>query len=133
MSGLLDLHLDKVADPVAVPGGESYELKITSSKIAPSKSSDRNLIKVSYEIIGHPTASAVFDNMSLPMAGDDEKKVYFFQMNLKKFCQAFGLDLKDPGNPGDWVGLTAWNTLKQGENEQTGEIENNIGRWDIKK
>jgi len=133
MSGLLDLHLDKVEDPVAVPTGETYELKITSAKVAPSKSSDRDLIKVSYEIIGHPTAQAVFDNMSLPMKGDDEKKVYFFQMNLKKFCQAFGLDLADPGNPTDWVGLTAWNNLKLEENEQTGEMQNNIGRWEVKK
>ena len=133
MSGLLDYHLDQVEDPVAVPGGESYELKITSAQIAPSKSSDRNLIKVSYEIVGHAEAQAVFDNMSLPMKTDSEKNTAFFLQNLKKFCIAFGLNLKDPGEPTTWKGLTAWNILKQAPNEQSGEIENSIGRWEVKK
>jgi len=133
MTGLLDLHLDQVEDPIPVPGEESYELKITSAQIAPSKSSDRNLIKVSYDIVGHAEAQAVFDNMSLPTKEDDEKNVAFFLQNLKKFCVAFGLDLKDPGEPPTWKGLTAWNILKQKKNEQSGEMENQIGRWEKKK
>ncbi len=132
MSSLMDMHLDKVKDPIVVPAGE-YELKITSAKIEPSKSSDRDLIKIAYKILDQPEAQAVFDNMCFPIKGDTEDTVYFFQLQIKKFCQAFGLDLTNPGEPPEWKGLTAWNNLKQEPNDQTGDIQNTIGTWVVKK
>jgi hypothetical protein len=132
MSDLLSLHLDKVKDPEVVPAGE-YELRISSAKIDQSKSSDRKVLKVVYDIVDESNAQSVFDNMAFPIPSDDEKTQNFMLQNIKKFCLAFGLDLKNPGDPSEWKGLTAFNNLQQGKNEQTGDLENTTGRWQERK
>lgn len=132
MSSLLDLHLDKVEDPTVVPGGEEYELRILDAKVAPSKSSDRDVIKVMLEVVDNPTAKPVFVNMAVPSKDDDERKTYSMSLQIKQFMQAFDIDLKNPGDPAEWKGKTAWAWLNIGEN-QNGDEQNEVGRWIQKK
>ncbi len=133
MSSLLDLHLDDHPDPTIVEGNEEYQLQITSIQQAPSKSSDRNLIKASFTILDRPEALPIFHNFSLPMEGDPEKNVFFFKTQLKQFIQAQGLDVKKPGDPEGWKGNEFWAFVKAGKNEQSGADENSIARFIVKK
>lgn len=132
MSSLLDLHLDKVQDPIVVQGGEEYELKVLDAKIAPSQSSDRDVIKVMCEIIDHPTAKPVFVNMALPLKDDDEKKTYTLSLQIKQFFQAIDVEVADPGEPETWKGQTGWAFLKV-RTLDNGEEVNEVGRWRVPK
>lgn len=132
MSNLLDLHLDKVEDPIIVPGGEEYELRILDAKIAPSKSSDRDVVKVMCEVVDNPTAKPVFVNMALPLKDDDAKKTYTLSLQIKQFFQAFDINLKSPGEPETWKGQTGWAFMKV-DTMESGEEVNQVGRWIVKK
>lgn len=129
MSSLLDLHLDEVEDPTVVPGGEEYQMRITSAQVAPSKSSDRDVIKVSCSIVDNPTAKTVFINMALPLKDDEKSTAYMLKLQVKQFMEAFGLDLSNPGEASEWKGLEAWAVLKTRSNEKTGDEENQVARW----
>jgi hypothetical protein len=134
MSGLLDLHLDKIPDPTTVPGGEEREVKIVSAKIAPSKSTEgRDVVKVVVTIVDEPTAKSIFENMAIPMKGDSEQAVYMMSLRLKQFFKAIDVDPADPGEPGSWKGLTGWAFVGLGTNDLSGEEENKVGRWIEKK
>jgi len=133
MSNLLDLHLGDVQDPTIVPGGEEYELRIVDASIAPSKSSDRNLIKAMLEVIDHPTAKPIFVNFPLPGKKEEKKTEYILKLRIKDFLRAFGIDVADPGNPAEWKGMTAWAVLKETKREETGEETNDVARWIISK
>lgn len=127
LQSLLDMHLDEVEDPTTVPGGEEYELKINSAKLKPSKSSERTLLEVGFDIIDHATSLPVFANMSFPLADDETKTAYSLKLNIKQFMQAFGIDVANPGDPAEWKGETGWAFLKISEYE--GRVRNEVSRY----
>jgi len=131
---LLDLHRDAVPDPHVVAGGEEYQLRITSAKIAKTKTpgSDRMVVKVSCAIEGEPFAKSVFINHSLPTAGDTEGTAYSLKHQLKKFMQCFDIDPANPGRPEDWKGKTGWVILKESKSN-TGEDINKVSTYIVKK
>jgi hypothetical protein len=125
---LLDLHLDEVLEPSLVQPGE-YELKITGAQIVPSKSSSREILKVTCDINEMPGAQPVYLNLSLPLDTDAPNTKYFMKLNLKHFLEAFGLTPSDPGNPPEWRGLTGWGMVVQKENKETGLVSHDVSKW----
>lgn len=130
MESLLDLHLDTLPEPTVVPGGEEYNLKIVSAKQVQSKSSERQLISVVLEAIDHPDAKSVFENLCFPLEGDADKTIYMFKDQFRNFFNAFGIDLKKPGDPAEWKGLEGWAFLKV--EERNGVDENKVSRYIVK-
>ena len=128
---LLDLHLDQVEDPTTVPGGEEYQLRIVSANMKKSNDGTRDMILVSMQVVDHPTSKSVFENMILPKEGDKDQTVYLSKLRIKQFMQAFGIDTANPGDPSEWVDLTAWGILKL--DEYNGEVNNKVSKWSVKK
>lgn len=129
---LLDLHLDQVEEPSLVDPGE-YELTIKQAVVVPSKSSSRDILKITCEINDLPGAQPVYLNLSFPCSTDPDSTVYFMKLNLKRFMEAFGIDTTDPGNPPDWIGLTAWGMVTQKENKENGNISHDVSKWIVQK
>lgn len=130
---LLDLHLDDVPELTPVPGGEEYELRVMSSKIEPSKSSERKVLKVMFSVNDHPEALPIFENLAFPLPEDDKSKADMFKRQVKNFVTAIGMDPKSPGKPEEWVGKTCWVFLKQGTNNKTGNTENKVSSYLTKR
>lgn len=131
MPSLLDLHLDKLPDRTIVPGGEEYQLEITKGEIKPSKSSERDVLHVSFKIVDQLNSLPIFEALSLPCEADSEDLAYNFSNSIKEFMLAFGINLKNPGEPSEWKGLVGWAFLKTDQYE--GRDKNTVSRFIAKK
>ncbi len=143
MTSLLGLHLDKLPEKEIVPGGSEYQLQIMKGSIKPSKSSEREVIHLAYKILDHKTAPPVMETLCLPIDSDAEDLTYNFQDAIRNFMVAFGIDLKNPGDPievtegqnkvkvfQDWKGKEGWAFL--GVETYEGVERNKVSRY-IKK
>jgi hypothetical protein len=131
MESLLDLHLASVEDPVVLPGGEEYQLLVISAEVKPSKSSDRTILQVGFEVVDNPTAKTIFESMAFPTESDEKKTQYMMKLRIKQFLQAIGIDPANPGDPESWKGETGWAFVKA--EEYNGEPVNRVSRWIVKK
>lgn len=131
MGNLIDLHLDDLPDPTTVAPGEEYELKIIGAALAPSKSSERTVLKATLAIQGEAAAKIVFVNHAFPLTTDSNDVAYMMKRNIKDFCLCFGLDPKSPGEPAEWVGLSGFAILDEDIDQNENPI-NTVKRYIIK-
>lgn len=127
LQSLLDMHLDEMEDPTTVPGGEEYQLKISSAKLKPSKTSERTVLEVVFDIIDHESAIPIFENMAFALKDDEKKTSYSLRQNIRSFMQAFSIDLGNPGDPSEWKGLEGWAFVKMDEFQ--GQPCNRVSRY----
>ena len=127
-ASLLDLHLDDVPDPMVVPAGE-YQIRIGTAELAPSKSSDRTVLKAVCSVLGEEGAKPVFINHAFPLKEDDKGKTYNMKTQIKNFCRAFGVSFDS--EPVDWKGAEAFVILDEQE-DQNGNPINTVRRYLIK-
>lgn len=144
MTSLLGLHLDKLPERVIVPGGDEYQLQIMKGSIKPSKNSDREVIHIAFKILDHPTAPPVMETLCLPVDSDTEDLQFNFSDQIRDFMLAFGINLKNPGEPievteglnkvkifKEWKGLEGWAFI--GTDVYEGRPKNTVSRFIVKK
>ena len=68
----------------------------------------KDYIQVIVEVQGQEdSVQGIFNNLWLPMAGDEEKTRSFKILMIKRFCVAFDIPMDEGVNPGDFAGAQA--------------------------
>lgn len=109
---ILDLSnedFDNVIEPQPVEPGE-YKLIIAEVKMDNDKN-DEPYLMPRFEIEGQVGAKDFTKFLRIPHKGLDEKKMNNAKLHLKRFADAFGINLAQPLDVDDLAGLEGWALL----------------------
>lgn len=115
--GFIDFDVDDAEELKSVEPGE-YKLEIIRAEIKDTKSGDNRMLQVDFIIVNQPLSKNVTDYLLFP-DGSDMKRDNARKLRLKKFAEAFDIDLKSTEDK-DMVGHTGWVILGEEPNDQYG-------------
>jgi len=118
----IEMNFDGVSEPKPVPAGR-YDVTLSDVKHVPEKS----YIRVSAGIDSEPTAPNIAIFVSLPKKDDDEGKVIFKKLLLKRFLTQFKIPTNGDGfDMNDFAGATANVQVNMREPDDKGVVYNEI-------
>lgn len=122
---LLALNLDEAVESKPVKAGK-YDLECVTMEEKDSKSGKPQIV-LSVAIIGHIDAPNVTHYISLPAPGDDEGKVKFKVLLLKRTAALFGVKWSANGvETEEFIGAKCSAELELTEPDDSGNIYNRI-------
>lgn len=113
-----DLNLDEAQEYKSAPEGE-YQLRIMSAE---RKQKDKGpFIMLKLQIMGDdPFLKDITHIMMLPQNDDEVKTKNNRKLSLKRFMEAFDLDVKSRIDLDTWVGQTGWAFLVEETSDEYG-------------
>lgn len=77
--------------------------------------------RITYEVVDEPFAKAISNIISMPNSNDDARRRNKKNLRMRAFMEAHGLDLSQPFNWNDLVGVEVWAVLGVEVSEQYGD------------
>lgn len=115
--------LSDVKEPIAVPEGSNYDLRIIGAKL---RSKDaKNDIEFIIEIDGEPEAANIFHYIGLVNEDDDDEKRKIKMLFAARFFNQFNIKTEDGVEMEQLVGARATN-CKLDQKEWEGSLRNNL-------
>lgn len=118
--GFLDIDLNDVQEPTAVPGDQEYKLRIIGCKMDDDKNGNPYLLP-RFEVEGEPAAKEFTKFLRIPHGELDDKQINSAKWQLKSFSDAFEIDMAATNSPDDLIGAEGWAILGLSEDPEYGE------------
>lgn len=111
--------IEDVVEPIVVPGGEEYQLRIISCDMKLNKH-DMPYILPRFEIVGEPLSKELSRYFGLPHDSMDEKNLNKTKLSLSRFFEALNFVPGSEFDTEDLIGLECWALLGIEESEEYG-------------
>lgn len=93
---------------------------VTIKDVTPEQKGSYSTLRIDIEIEGHENCTPRYWTLFDRPQGDD-KKAYWWDVRMTKFCDAFGINTDHALNPAEWLGKKGKVII--GKNQKTGYTE----------
>lgn len=125
------INLNDVEENAAVEEGE-YDVQVSKATLGESKSG-KPMITCNIRIVGQPTAQMVRHFIVLPTPDLDPEQTRYRKLDLKRFCNAFGIATDGGVNVEDFQGAQATVFLAKRLDDDSGNEYNELRLPRIRK
>ena len=134
---ILDVNLKDKIDVKTLPDDEEVQLIIKQADVNPKKDDpSRFNLALIFDVAGDPSVDDIRVWLAVPneaLQSADPKRHAKACDRLQTFADCLELDLRGPFDTDDMISQEGWCVLGEGENDLTGEPQNYIKRYIVRK